>query len=121
VSAGPRRWTVRLTAAAEADFQEILRWTLAQFGEAQARVYAETLSVALKALAAGPTVTGARERNEIAKGLSTFHIARKGRRGRHFVVFRIGHDQGREVIEVLRVLHDSMDLQRHLPPTDEST
>ena len=121
MTAGARRWTFRLTAAAEADFQEILRWRLAQFGEAQARVYAETLSAALKDLAAGPAIAGARERNGIAKGLSTLHVARKGRKGRHFVMFRIGHDQGREVIEVLRILHDAMDLQRHLPPTDEST
>jgi toxin ParE1/3/4 len=120
MTAGAFRWTIRLTAAAEADFHEILRWTLAQFGEAQARVYAETLSAALNDLAAGPTVTGARERNDIAEGLSTLHVARKGRKGRHFVMFRIGHDQGRGVIEVLRLLHDAMDLQRHLPPTDDS-
>lgn len=121
MTAGARRWTVRLTAAAEADFQEILRWTLAQFAEAQARVYAKTLSAALKDLAAGPTVAGARARNDIAKGLSLLHVARKGRKGRHFVMFRIGHDQDRDVIEVLRLLHDAMDLQRHLPPTDERT
>jgi len=36
VSAGARSWTVRLTAAGEADFEEILRWTIEQFGEAQA-------------------------------------------------------------------------------------
>jgi toxin ParE1/3/4 len=121
VTTGARRWTVRLTATAEADFQEILRWTLAQFGETQARVYAETLSAALKDLAAGPGIAGTRERNDIAKGLSTLHVARRGRKGRHFVMFRIGHDQGSEVIEVLRLLHDAMDLQRHLPPSDEST
>ena len=56
MSAGTRRWTVRLTAAAEADFREILRWTVAQFGQAQAHVYAETLSAALSELAAGPAV-----------------------------------------------------------------
>ena len=124
MSVRARRWTVRLTAAAEADFQEILRWTSGQFGAVQARVYAETLSAALNALATGPMVAGARERNDIAKGISTLHVARKGRKGRHFIMFRIGHDQGHEVIdeviEVLRLLHDAMDLQRHLPPTDES-
>ena len=120
MTSGPLRWTVRLTAAAEADFREILRWTSAQFGEAQASAYAETLSAALGDLAAGPTVVGARERNDIAMGLSVLHVARKGRKGRHFFLFRIGHHQGREVIEVLRLLHDAMDLQRHLPPPDES-
>lgn len=121
MTAGARRWPVRLTAAAEDDFQEILQWTLTQFGEAKARIYTETLSAALKELAVdGPKVAGARERNEIAKGLLTLHVARRGRKGRHFVMFRIGNDQGREVIEVLRILHDAMDLQRHLPPTDEN-
>ncbi len=121
MTAGAHHWTVRLTAAAEADFQEILRWTLAQFGEVQARAYAATLSAALEALTDGPTVSGARQRHDIAKGLSTLHVARKGRKGRHFVMFRIGNDPGCEVIEVLRLLHDAMDLQRHLPPTDDST
>jgi toxin ParE1/3/4 len=120
VTAGKRAWTVRLTAAAEADFQDILRWTVEQFGEAQAHIYAETLSAALEALAAGPTVVGARARDDIAKGLFTLHVARHGRRGRHFVLFRIGRDEEREVIEVLRLLHDAMDLPRHVPPMDET-
>jgi len=118
---GARRWTVRLTATAEADFQNILRWTGGQFGEAQARVYAKTLSTALEALAGGgPTTAGAKARDEITKGLFTLHVARHGRKGRHFLLFCVGHDDaGREVMEVLRVLHDAMDLPRHLPPVDE--
>jgi len=44
----------------------------------------------------------------------TLHVARHGRRGRHFVVFRVGRESDHGVIEVLRLLHDSMDLQRHL-------
>ena len=117
MTAGARPWTVRLTAAAEADFQGILRWTLEQFGEAQARIYAQTLSAALESLAAGPKVIGAKARSDIARGLFTLHVARHGRKGRHFVMFRIGDDQDRKVIEVLRLLHDSMDLPRHLPPS----
>ncbi len=94
MSAGTRSWTVRLTAAAEADFEDILRWTVGRFGEAQARIYAETLSAALNDL---------------------------GRKGSHFVMFRVGRAPDREVIEVLRLLHDAMDLQRHLPPAEESS
>ena len=121
MSAGTRSWTVRLTAAAEADFEEILRWTMDQFGEAQARIYAETISEALNDLAAGPTIVGARKRDDILKGIFTRHVARKGRKGRHFVMFRIGRAPDREVIEVLRLLHDAMDLQRHLPTAEEGT
>jgi toxin ParE1/3/4 len=120
VSAGACSWTIRLTAAAESDFEEILRWT-AQFGEAQARIYAETLSAALNDLAADPTVVGAKKRDDILKGLFTLHVARKGRKGRHFVMFRVGRAPDHDVIQVLRLLHDAMDLQRHLPSVDEST
>lgn len=119
MTAGARPRPVRLATAAQADFEDILRWTVGRFGEAQARTYAETLSLALEALATGPNVIGARARDDIAQGIFTLHVARQGRKGRHFVVFRIGHDKGREVIEVLRLLHDAMDLPRHLPP-DES-
>ena len=116
-----KRWTIRLTSSTEADFQNILRWTKDQFGEAQARVYAQTLSAALQALADGePATIGAKARNEIVKGLLTLHVARESRKGRHILLFRVGQDDARrEAIEVLRVLHDAMELPRHLPPMDE--
>ena len=121
MSAGTRSWTVRLTAAAEADFEEILRWTVDQFGEAPARIYAETISAALNDLPAGPTIVGARKRDDILKGTFTLHVARKGRKGRHFVMFRVGRAPDREVIEVLRLLHEAMDLQRYLPTAEEGS
>jgi plasmid stabilization system protein ParE len=43
-------WTVRLGRRAEQDYVEILRWTTKTFGEAQARTYAETISLAIQAL-----------------------------------------------------------------------
>lgn len=108
-------WTVRLSATAEADYRQILRWTVENFGTDQARSYADTLSSALKALSAGPAIVGVKERPEIGDAISTLHVARNGRKGRHFVVFRAGCNQGNSVIDVLRLLHDSMDLERHLP------
>ena len=121
MSTAARGWTVRLTAAAESDFEEILRWTVEQFGEAQARIYSEMVSAALDDLTAGPIVVGAKKRDDILKGLFTLHVARKGRKGRHFVMFRVGRATGHHVIDILRILHDAMDLQRHLPPPEEST
>jgi toxin ParE1/3/4 len=114
---GERRWIVRLTAAAEADYQNIIAWTLEQFGDLQARVYADTLSSALVELTAGPTTVGANERSEIGKGLFTLHVARGGRKGRHFVLFRIAPDKPQSRIEVLRLLHDAMDPKLHTPGT----
>jgi toxin ParE1/3/4 len=106
-------WTVRLAAAAEGDFQDILQWTAEQFGDAQARAYAETIIAAIEALSAGPEAARARPRDEILPGVFSVHISRAGRKGRHLILFRI--DRQQRIVEVLRLLHDSMDLARHLP------
>ena len=98
------------------DVEHIFDWTETQFGEAQAFAYLDTLSAALESLTGGPDVIGARSRDEIAKGLRTLHVARLGRKGRHFILFRIRRDRKHDVIDVLRLLHDSMDLARHVPP-----
>lgn len=105
-------WTVRLTATAESDFQNIIAWTLNEFGDLRARNYADTISAALVGLAAGPTIVGARQRSELGRGLFTLHVSRGGRNGRHFVLFRV---RNQLQIEVLRLLHDAMDLKLHLP------
>ncbi|MDD2882209.1 MAG: type II toxin-antitoxin system RelE/ParE family toxin [Rhodoferax sp.] len=111
-------WHVRLASAAEEDYQDILQWTVDKFGLDQAHTYAETLSATIEDLCAGPEILGIKTRSEIGLGLYTLHVARKGRKGRHFLMFQVGHLQGVEVIDVLRILHDSMDLQRHLPAGD---
>ncbi|HEX4077970.1 MAG TPA: type II toxin-antitoxin system RelE/ParE family toxin [Rhizomicrobium sp.] len=107
------KWTVRMAAAAERDFQGILEWTGEQFGQIQVRVYADTIIAALEALASGPEAARAKPRSEILPGLFSLHTARDGRKGRHLVLLRV--DRERNVVEVLRFLHDSMDLARHLP------
>ena len=104
-------WTIRLAIRAEQDFFEIVQRTADSFGPQQAAVYAETLSLAIGDLAKGPDILGAKRRDEIGKGILTLHVARQGRKGRHFVVFRISDAT---TIDVLRLLHDSMDLARHL-------
>lgn len=113
-------WTIRHTGTADADIGKILRWATQRFGEAQAPVYAQTLFSAIEALAiGGPATLGTKARDEIGKGLLTLHVARQGRKGRHFLLFRVGRDHAKgNVIELLRVLHDAMDLPRHLPPED---
>jgi toxin ParE1/3/4 len=111
-------WRIRLAAKAQDDYQEILQWTVDQFGVEQARAYADILTIALEDLCSGPEIVGVKERGEIGPNLYTLHVARKGRKGRHFVMFQVGPGAGENVIDVLRILHDSMDLQRHLPADD---
>jgi toxin ParE1/3/4 len=113
-----RRWRIRLGAAAEVDFANILKWTTENFGARQSRVYRETLVGAISELADGPDVAGSKARDEIMPGIRTLHVARRGRRGRHFLMYRTA---ARSTIEIMRILHDGMDLERHIPPAaDES-
>lgn len=109
--AGPTgvRWELLLAAAADADFREIVRWTAGRFGEAHARLYAETLAEAIEALVSGPSILGAKARDDIGKGIHSLHVARNGHRGRHLVMFRTSDSPDRPRIEILRLLHDAMD------------
>lgn len=118
MSRGEITWSVRLTATAEADFEAIISWTREQFGDLQALSYAETLTLAMGALIEGLGLPGVKARTEIGKQLFTLHVSRKGRRGRHFILFRADPDPNRRLIDVLRILHDSMDLERHVPDED---
>lgn len=111
-----RPWTLRLSRTAEADFRGILRWTRDNWGDRQARLYADTLAGALTALTAGPSQPGVTRRDEIGEGLMTLHVARSGRKGRHLVLFRIDPAAPTPTIDVLRLLHDAMDIARNLPP-----
>jgi toxin ParE1/3/4 len=114
VSAEAGTWTVRLAGTAESDFESILLWTLEQFGDVQAETYSETLSAAVQALIAGPEQPGIKARPEIGRRLFTLHVARNGRRGRH-VLFRVDARPANRQIDVLRILHDPMDLAHHVP------
>lgn len=108
------RWTIRLAKAAENDFAEVVDWTARRFGERQAAAYARVLVEAVVALEAGPRQPGVTARDDIRKGILTLHVARKGRQGRHFIVFRVGDAKARR-IDVVRNVHHAMDLPRHLP------
>lgn len=105
-------WDIRLSADAENDFVRIIEYSIDAFGERQTDLYRGLIFDALSALAAGPDVAGSIGRDDIRSGLRSLHITRQGRRGRHFIVYRAAPDN---VIVVLRILHDAMDLARHIP------
>lgn len=113
-----RRWKVRLTTAAESDFADIVSWTKASFGRAQTRIYRDVLLAAIDALADGPEFLGSKAKPDVRRGLRTLHVARNGRRGRHVLWYR-SRQSG--TVEVLRILHDSMDLARHVPDENDQS
>jgi toxin ParE1/3/4 len=105
-------WTVRLADRAAQDVEDILDWTLEQFGPLQLESYTDVINDALEVLNAGLQLIDVRWHPELGDDVATLHVARHGRKGRHQLVFRV--DETARLIEILRVLHDSMDLQRHL-------
>ena len=108
-------WRVQLSALAKQDYRDILQWSKEKFGVAQAKNYANTLSVALQDLTAGPDIVGVKDRSAISPGVKMLHVARKRHKGSHIVLFRVAKVKQRDTIIVLRLLHERMDLARHLP------
>jgi len=111
-------WQVRLANQAELDLLDIDTWTAENFGARQAEYYVETVMLAIEALHDGPEILGAKERDDIGPDIRTLHVARNGRKGRHFVVFK---EVTGQIIDVLRLLHDSMDLARHVSGANDQT
>lgn len=112
----------RLSDAAQGDIVSILAWTHEQFGEA-ARVRYESLIVtALRDVASQPDRPGSLARPELGAGVRTWHLRLSRvhvtpgmgavRRPRHFVVYR----SEPALVVVGRLLHDAMELARHLGP-----
>ena len=120
-----RPWKVILAPAAEADLAGILAWSAEAFGDAARRRYAALIVQAIEDLTVDPARVGVETRPEIAAGVQTYHLAQSRNRvapaagrvitPRHFVIFRLRSDSA---VEIVRVLHDSMDLARHLPPAE---
>jgi toxin ParE1/3/4 len=86
-------WHIRLAGQAEKDLLDITRWTVENFGTRQAEHYAETIALAIEALHDGPEILGAKVRDDIGMEIRTLHVARQGRKGRHFIAFSVseGH------------------------------
>jgi toxin ParE1/3/4 len=118
--------TLRFANKATFDIQSILDWTEEQFGpQARAR-YAALMFQAAKDVAANANRIGVQRRKDLPSGILIYPIAlsrkkipsrlARVKRPRHLLAFRVVSPQ---IIEVIRILHDSSDLVRHLPPLQE--
>jgi toxin ParE1/3/4 len=112
----------RLAPRAEHDIEAILEWTYEHFGNKVRTRYEALLAKAILDVAEEPERAGSHTRPEIAARVRTYHLRHsrdrvdtvigKVRDPRHFLLYR-SKDDGR--VEIGRVLHDSVDLMRHLP------
>ena len=91
-----------LSPAAQADLESIWDYTVRHWGEAQAERYTRGIQAACEALGNGTLVS--RSADDIRAGY------RKATVGSHVMFFRVQGD----VVEIIRILHQSMDVERHL-------
>jgi len=106
--------SVSLAAAALTDLDNIAAWTAENFGPTQAEVYVEAILDTIEELAAPTSPPRSIVRDEIAMGMRTLHMRKRGRRGRHFLVY----SETAAEVRIQRVLHDGMELSRHLAGDD---
>ena len=92
-----------LTAAARKDIIDIGRFTTDKWGKRQRNKYLKQLDDAFKLLARQPEI--GRYAEDIKPGYKSFN------QGSHTIFYREGSDSK---IVVIRVLHNSMDVDRHL-------
>lgn len=105
-------FTLRFSNRAVQDIENVLAYTLAHFGSRKHEEYKTLIREALSDIASDPHRAAAKRRPEIHPDARTFHIGRRGRRARHFFLYRVASDQ---FVDIGRLLHDSMELPRHLP------
>ena len=122
----PKRRSQRkvvLSLQARRDLREILIWSQARFGRDAALRYEDLIIQALRDIAADMECPGSKDRSDLQAGIRSYHLSFSRERARtslgivqnprHFVIYRPRDSQS--AIDILRILHDSRDLQRHLP------
>lgn len=107
------KYKLRFSRQAVQDIADVLAFTAEQFGQGQRQRYQQIIGQALAEIADDPENMHARRRPEIHAEARTMHLARRGRPARHFLLYRVTSDQ---FVDIGRLLHDSMELRRHLPP-----
>jgi toxin ParE1/3/4 len=112
---------VVLSPEARRDLKETLKWTIDRFGRDAALRYEYLIVQGLRDIEEDLERPGSLERSDIQSGIRTYHLrfsrdrARSSQgvvhKPRHFIIYRSRERR----IDILRILHDGRDLQRHLP------
>lgn len=112
----------RLAKAAQADIIDLLAWTEENFGETARLRYERLLTVALRDIATEPQRLNSIARPELGENVRSYHLRHSRERAkteygivirpRHLLLYRFGRA---DLIGIGRVLHDAMEIQRHLP------
>ncbi len=111
-----------LAPEAEADIDDVLEWSVEQFGSAVRDGYEELINATIDLLLNDANLAGSHDRPDLGHGVRSLHLmssrdhvgedVRKIINPRHFVIYR----QVGDTIQVVRLLHDAMNLpEQHIP------
>lgn len=110
----------RISNSAQSDILDILGWSHEQFGEIARLRYEALIIAALRDIAMQPDRPGSIERPELGPGVRSWHLRMSRgrahteigtvRQPRHFLIYRLETD----VVVIGRVLHEAMELARHM-------
>lgn len=98
----------RLSEPAKNDLLGIFLYTLETWGEDQVPVYLELIETALQRITENPMTHGSKTREDAVPGCRTF------RSGKHIIVYRINSG----IVEIARILHESMDFEQLVDDRD---
>ncbi len=112
----------QLAAEAETDIRDLLAHSQLRFGALARDRYERLLIVGLRDIAADPMRTGSLARPELGRSVRSYHLRHSRERARyeqgivvrprHLILYRIATA---DLIGIGRVLHDAMEIERHLP------
>jgi toxin ParE1/3/4 len=109
----------RIARAARRDIESIQAESDLTWGAEAGRRYAALLMEAIRRVASDPDGRSTRDRSDLRSGLRSFHLRHVRREGRaavkkpvHLLIYR---QIGPDLIEIVRILHERMDPERHLP------
>jgi toxin ParE1/3/4 len=104
------------------DIIEVLAWSEDKFGVRARLRYEELIEAAIRDIVKDSSRLGIKSRPELGSKIKTYHLtcSRKHvrdsspivKKPRHIIVFRFVSDKQ---IEIVRVLHDAMEIKKHLP------
>jgi toxin ParE1/3/4 len=111
-----------LARAARADIVDLLAYTEENFGQVARIRYLRLIEAALLDIAEDPDRIGSVARPELGRSIRSYHLrfSREHARTEHGIVLRPRHlllyrFARADLVGVGRVLHDAMEIRRHVP------
>lgn len=115
-------YQIELADEARQDVLAILEWSVARFGESVREGYEALIQAAFERIADSPDTAGSHERDDLRSDVRSLHLrtcrsdvlrtVRRITNPRQFVIYR----QVGETVQVVRLLHDAMDLPNQRIP-----